>query len=105
VLLHNKPYSIPQALNKRRSILKAEALKFRKDDLIPLKACHDLIAEKLKSTQLYIEEGRDILRVGGCTSAEESSRFSEKSSQLGRLVKFKVELQNAVWFPPCHFLE
>jgi len=93
-----------EALNKRRSILKAEALKFQEDGLIPLKACHDLIAEKLKSTQLYIEEGHDILRVGGCTSAEESLRFSEKASQLGRLVKFKVELQNTVGFPPCHIL-
>jgi len=74
-----------EALNKRRSILKAEALKFREDGLIPLKACHDLIAEKLKSTRLYIEEGHDILRVGGCTSAEESLRFSEKASQLGSL--------------------
>jgi hypothetical protein len=90
-----------EALNRRRSILKAEALKFREDGLIPLKACHDLIAEKLKSTQLYIEEGRYILRVGGCASAEESSRFSEKTSQLGRLVKFKLELQNTVAFPPC----
>lgn len=93
-----------ETLNKRRSILKAEALKFREDGLIPLKACHDLIAEKLKSTQLYIEEGHDILRVGGCTSAEESLRFSEKASELGRLVKFKVELQNTVGFPPCHVL-
>jgi len=93
-----------EALNKRRSILKAEALKFREDGLIPLKACHDLIAEKLKSTRLYIEEGHDILRVGGCTSAEESLRFSEKASQLGRLVKLKVDLQNTVEFPPCHVL-
>jgi len=91
-----------EALNKRRSVLKAEALKFQEDGLIPLKACHDLIAEKLKSTQLYIEEGHDILRVGGCTSAEESLRFSEKASQLGRLVTFKVELQNTIGFPPCH---
>lgn len=93
-----------EALNRRRSILKAEALKFREDGLIPLKACHDLIAEKLKSTQLYIKEGHDILRVGGCTGAEELLRFSEKSSQLGRLVKFKVELQNTVGFPPFHVL-
>lgn len=93
-----------EVLNKRRSILKAEALKFQEDGLIPLKACNDLIAEKLKSTQLYIEEGREILRVGGCSSAEESLRFSEKASQLGRLVKFKVEFQNTAVFPPCHAL-
>jgi len=93
-----------EALNKRRSILKAEALKFREDGLIPLKACHDLIAEKLKSTQLYIEEGHDILRVGGCTGVQEFLRFSEKASQLGRLVKYKVELQNTGRFPPFHVL-
>lgn len=79
-----------EVLNKRRRILKAEALKFQEDGLNPLRACHDVIAEKLKSTQLYIEEGCEILRVGGCTSAEESLRFSEKASQLGRLVKFEV---------------
>jgi hypothetical protein len=93
-----------EALHKRRGILKAEALRFQEDGLIPLKACHDLISEKLKSTQLYIEEGHSILRVGGCTSAEESSRFSEKASQLGRFVKFKVELQNTVGCPLCQVL-
>jgi hypothetical protein len=82
-----------EALHKRRSILIDEAHKFQEDGLIPLKACHDLIAEKLKSTQLYIEEGHNILRVGGHTSAEELLKFSEKASQLGRLVKFRVKLQ------------
>jgi hypothetical protein len=72
--------------------------------VIALKACHDLIAEKLKSTPSYTEEGCDILQVGGCASAEDSLRFSEKASQLGRLVNVTVELQNAVGFPSCHFL-
>jgi hypothetical protein len=85
------------ALHKRRNTLKAEAFRFQEDGLIPLKACHDLIAGKLKSTHLYIEEGHRILRVGGLTSPEETLTFSEKASQLGRLVKIEVRVQNTVW--------
>ncbi|XP_069692262.1 cytokine receptor-like factor 3 [Periplaneta americana] len=76
---------VVDALHKRRNILKSEALKFQEDGLVPLMECHDLIAGKLKSTQLYIEEGRNILRVGGLTSPEETLRFSEQASQLGSL--------------------
>jgi hypothetical protein len=75
------------ALHKRRNVLKAEAVRYEEDGLIPLKACHDLIEGKLQATESYVEEGRNILRVGGFTSAEEILKFSEKASQLGRLVK------------------
>lgn len=91
------------ALHKRRNALKAEALKYEEDGLIPLKACHDLIEVKLQTTELYIEEGRNILRVGGFTSPEEILKFSEKASQLGRLVILKTKVLNPtlshfVWF-------
>jgi hypothetical protein len=89
------------ALHKRRNVLKTEALRFQEDCLMPLKACHELIAGKLQVTQLYIEEGRTILRVGGPTSVEETLRFSEKASQLGRLVKLKAKVLNPT---PCHIL-
>jgi hypothetical protein len=72
-------------------VLKAEAIRFEEDGLIPLKACHDLIERKLQATQLYIEEGHNILRIGGFTSEEETLKFSEKASQLGRFVKLKPE--------------
>lgn len=80
------------ALHKRRNVLKTEALRYQEEGLIPLKACHDLIERKLQATEEYIEEGRNILRVGGITSAEEIVKFIEKASQLGRLVKL------IVWF-------
>lgn len=91
------------ALHKRRNVLKAEALRYEEDGLIPLKACHDLIEGKLQATESYIEEGRNILRVGGFTSAEEIVKFVEKASQLGRLVKLKTKVLNPtlshfVWF-------
>lgn len=68
-------------------MLKAEAFRFQEEGLIPLKECHDLIAGKLKSTKLYVEEGHNILRAGGLSSSEETLMFSEKASLLGRLVK------------------
>lgn len=91
------------ALHKRRNVLKAEALRYQEDGLIPLKACHDLIEGKLQATEVYIEEGRNILRVGGITSAEEIVKFIEKASQLGRLVELKTKVLNptlshTVWF-------
>lgn len=89
------------ALHRRRNVLKAEAIRFEEDGLIPLKACRDLIDGKLQATQLYIEEGHNILRVGGFTSAEETLRFTEKASQLGRLVKRKTKLLNPTL---CHIL-
>jgi hypothetical protein len=95
------------ALHKRRNILKTEAFRFQEEGLIPLEACYDLIAGKLKSTKLFIEEGNRILRVGGPNSPDETIRFSEKASQLGRLVKFKANVMSwgrtfhlfrSVWF-------
>ncbi|XP_021931889.1 cytokine receptor-like factor 3 isoform X2 [Zootermopsis nevadensis] len=73
------------ALHKRRNVLKAEAFRFQEEGLIPLKECHDLIAGKLKSTKLYVEEGHNILRAGGLSSSEETLMFSEKASLLGSL--------------------
>ena len=73
-----------EVLEKRRAALKSQALKIKEEGLTPLHACHDLISGKLKSTQLYIEEGRNILRVGGLTSPEEALKFSEQASKLGR---------------------
>lgn len=90
------------ALHKRRNVLKAEAFRFQEEGLIPLKACHDLIAGKLKSTKLYIEEGCNILRAGGLTSPDETLRFSEKASELGRLVKFKVKCRVLFGSPVPH---
>lgn len=94
------------ALHKRRNILKTEAFRFQEEGLIPLEACYDLIAGKLKSTKLFIEEGNRILRVGGLNSPDETIRFSEKASQLGRLVKFKAKFR--VLFgtpcPPCYVM-
>jgi hypothetical protein len=90
-----------EALHRRRNVLKAEAVRFEEDGLVPLKACRDLVDGKLRATQLYIEEGRNILRDGGFTSAEEILRFTEKASQLGRLVKLKSELMNPTL---CHVL-
>jgi hypothetical protein len=81
---------LSDSLNKRRNVLKAEAFRFHEEGLIPLKECHELIAGKLKSTKLYIEEGHNIIQVGGLTSPDETLRFSEKASQLGRLVKCRV---------------
>jgi hypothetical protein len=82
------------ALHKRRNVLKAKALRYEEDGLIPLKACHDLIEGKLQATESYIEEGHNVLRVGGFTSAEEILKFSEKASQLGRLVKLQTKVLN-----------
>nr|CAD7265526.1 unnamed protein product [Timema shepardi] len=75
-----------ESLNKRRALLRTEALRLRDDGLAPLKACRDIIDEKLRATKLYIEEGRSILRVGGLTtSLEKTLCFTEQASLLGSL--------------------
>nr|CAD7602460.1 unnamed protein product [Timema genevievae] len=75
-----------ESLNKRRALLRTEALRLRDDGLAPLKACRDIIDEKLRVTKLYIEEGRNILRVGGLTtSLEKTLCFTEQASLLGSL--------------------
>nr|CAD7412119.1 unnamed protein product [Timema cristinae] len=75
-----------ESLNKRRALLRTEALRLRDDGLAPLKACRDIIDEKLRATKLYIEEGRNILRVGGLTtSLEKTLCFTEQASLLGSL--------------------
>ncbi|KAJ9580193.1 hypothetical protein L9F63_004136, partial [Diploptera punctata] len=74
-----------RVLEKRRDSLKLEVEKIKEEGLKPLRECHDVIIAKLKSTQEYIEEGQNILRVGGPTSPDETHKFTEQASKLGSL--------------------
>jgi len=84
--------SLLSLLTKRRQKLISEIKKIEKDGLEPLKACREIITKKLGSTEQFVAEGESILSKKGLISSENSDKFCEKASCLGRLVKIFSEV-------------
>ncbi|XP_071443717.1 cytokine receptor-like factor 3 isoform X2 [Hetaerina americana] len=77
---------LTDSLEKRRTSLKAEVLSIKREGLAPLKACREIVCQKLEETQDYILEGKGLLGTAeNNPDANHCISFCEQASDLGNL--------------------